>query len=77
MKKYQRTIVWSGRNHKGNDVRDHITFRSSYATVESAIKNFDEEYRISCDNYWATFEVHEAYIIDKETKEVLWTYDAE
>lgn len=51
------------------------TEKSSFSTLESAIEN--AMYWIEKKEAWIDTTVKHIEIINKETKEVLWTYDAE
>ena len=51
------------------------TERSSFSTLESAIEN--AMFFIEKKEAWVDTTVKHIEIINKETKEVLWTYDAE
>ena len=48
---------------------------SSFATLENAVK--DAEFWIRRDAAWIDTSVVKIVIVNKDTKEVLWTFDAE
>ena len=47
---------------------------SSFATIEKAVEH--TEYLISRADKWIDFTIERATIVNKETKEVVWSYGA-
>lgn len=71
-KNYQMIQSYTFDNSRGDN--GIHTEKSSFSTLESAIKN--AEWWINKEESWMDTTVTEITIINKETKDILWTYKA-
>ncbi len=71
-RKFQKIHTYTFDNNRGG-AGEH-TERSSFSTLEKAIE--DAEFWINKSEPWIDTTVTHIEIVDKETKEVLWTYKA-
>lgn len=74
-RKFQKIQTYKFTEKRGAELAGKVnTEKSSFTTLEKAIE--DAYFWINKEEDWIDTEVIDVTIINKDTKEVLWTYTA-